>query len=170
MRKMTKTKAREGSKAMADTLRRATVAIILLISTTTAHSQSKSSSYYCVAEFSGGGWYNSTTKRGEGSSLRTNDDNSKFILRMTFIDQANNYNVSITPWGSNAPADCRGSEGSKTVTAAFGVLMCTTSPIQMYVFNPFTNRFFRIYTAGYINGLDNDDTPYIAGGACTKIE
>jgi hypothetical protein len=92
---------------------------------------------------------------------------------MTFIDQANDYNVSITitPWGSNAPADCRGSEGSKTVTAAFGVLICSTSPVQVYVFNPFTNRFFHIYTAGYIGGLDNnDDTPYIAGGTCTKIE
>jgi len=41
----------------------------------------------------------------------------------------------------------------------------------MYVFNPFTNRFFHIYTAGYISGLDNnDDTPYMAGGTCTKID
>ena len=148
------------------------IVVSLLASTTPAYSQqSKSTSYSCVEEFAGGGQYNFATKRWEGSSFRTKDDNSKFILRMTFIDRANDYNISITPWGSNGPADCRGSDGSKIVTAAFGVLICSTSPVQVYVVNPFTNRFFHIYTAGYITDLDNNgDTPYMAGGTCTKIE
>jgi len=148
------------------------MAATLLVSTTVAYSQqSKSTSYHCVAEFAGDGWYNFATKQTERRSFGTKDDNSQFILRKTFINQANDYNVSITPWGSNGPVDCRGSDGSKTVTVAFGVLMCSTSPVQMYVFNPFTNRFFHIYTAGYISGLDNnDDTPYMAGGTCTKID
>src|SRR5215467_3228179 len=118
------------------------IVVILSVSTTAAYSQqSKSTSYYCVEEFAGGGRYNVATKGWEGSSFRTNGDNSTFILRMTFIDRANNYNISITPWGSNGPADCRGSDASKTVTSAFGVLICSISPIQVYVVNPFTNRF-----------------------------
>jgi len=53
----------------------------------------------------------------------------------------------------------------------FGNLHCTDeAELYVYRFNFGTHRFLKIYTAGYVSGLDSrSDTPAISGGLCTKI-
>ena len=43
--------------------------------------------------------------------------------------------------------------------------------LPSYQFNLTNNRFLSIYDFGYIDGRDNnDETPSVSGGTCTKIE
>jgi hypothetical protein len=40
-----------------------------------------------------------------------------------------------------------------------------------YQFNLRTNRFLGAYLEGYVDGKDNnDDTPFVSGGTCSKID
>ena len=163
---------------MVDTLRQATIAITQLILATAAHSQSMTTSYSCVAEFAGGGSYNSFTKHWEGSSINLNSDSSQFILRVThlgsridkklsFPRQFDNYNVSITLSGSKYSLDCKENDNSKVVSTQFGIIKCNA--VFDFVYNTATGRFVQVSAFGYVRG-SNDDTPYISGGTCTKIE
>jgi hypothetical protein len=47
---------------------------------------------------------------------------------------------------------------------------CSAS-LKDYVFNLKQGRFLAVYAVGYVNGFDNNDnTPAIDGGRCTKID
>ncbi len=158
------------------------LAITSLISTTAARAESKNTSLYCVAEFAEGAWFNSSIKRWDGSVFRPE---SKFIMRATFLRtrtdqttinypiQFDDYNVTITESGSDFTIDCyRDGEGNSKIVSfnKFSRGQCKTGSME-YVFNLKTNSFLQIYSAGYKRGQDNNnDTPSISGGTCTKME
>ena len=144
--------------------------ISLLLLSSPSYSQSKNGSYYCVAEWVGGGWFNSPAKRWEGRSFRPT---SKFVIKMKF-DRTDllfdRYDVTIIPSGSNEIRNCW--SGSQIEVALLtDYIKCEVHlPPTGYIFNLRTNRFVTTYEGGYTFGDDNnDDTPTIEGGTCTKI-
>jgi hypothetical protein len=150
------------------------VATLLFLSST-AYSQSKGGSYNCVAEWSAGGWYNSASKKWEGSVLNLPALNLQFILKMTFVEMRTDqnfarFNISITKSGSNIPVYCRAANNPKEVSVSFDRFQCTILSNE-FVFDLNTNRFLHTSTFGYVDGKENNNnTPYIAGGTCTRIE
>jgi hypothetical protein len=130
-----------------------------------AFAQSKDVAYYCVSEVAGGLWYNEKTKKWEGVSFRPE---SKFVLKMIFLHS--NYDVTVTEAGKEYNLRCSEHYGKLGVGDQYKSFSCTTA-VHDYRFNFVTNRFLAIYAHGYVDGKDNDDnTPGIEGGTCTKIQ
>jgi hypothetical protein len=148
----------------------------LLLLSSTAYSQSKGGSYNCVAEWPAGGWYNSASKKWEGSVLNPPALNLQFILKMTFVEMRTDqsfarFNISITKSGSKIPVYCRAANSPKEVSVSFDRFRCSTLFFNDFVFDLNTNRFLHTSAFGYVDGKENNDnTPYIAGGTCAKIE
>jgi hypothetical protein len=143
----------------------------------------KNAAYFCIAEASGGLYYNGTTKGWEGSSFKAEQ---KFILRLKFLrtrmqkgtfifatDEAvSDYEVTTTQSGSNFAEGCESDSGAKEITVVdqLGYVNCEES-FGRLKFNLKSNRFLLAYLSGFVNGKENnDDTPAVSGGACTKIE
>jgi hypothetical protein len=164
---------------------RALISVLMLIltSSSSAFSQSKDASYYCVADAAGGLKYNETIKKWEGGSF---SPGAKFVLRMNFLhprvqkeehagvvteEQVSDYTVTVTTSGSNTSVDCVSQYPSKTVTVYESKnFRCYTAETE-YIFNVRTNRFLAIYRVGYVAGEDNNqNTPSIQGGTCTKMD
>jgi len=143
--------------------------------------QPKDASYFCVAEAAGGLSFNSAQKKWVGTVFRADE---KFVLRLKFVDVQpgtevwdkeetyTNFDVSITASGSSYQAECRqrGSGKNKSISiSSYGSFTCSAS-LQDYYFNLENNRYMNFYAAGYINGADNNEnTPSVTGGVCTKI-
>jgi len=159
------------------------VLVLILTSSGSALAQSKDAAYYCVADAAGGLKYNESMKKWEGASFRPE---AKFALRMNFLrarvqkeeysslvaeEQVSDYTVTVTTSGSNTGVDCISQYPSKTVTVyESGNFRCYTA-VTEYIFNVRTNRFLAISRVGYVGGEDNNDnTPSIQGGTCTKID
>ena len=142
----------------------------------------KDASYFCVAEASGGLSFNAVQKRWIGTSFRASE---KFVLRLKYVD-ANfgtakydkdelytNFEAFVTPSGSNYESKCaplsRG--GNATIAVgSYGGFACYAN-IQEYVFNLNTNRYLNLYSSGYTDGTDNNEnTPSVTAGVCTKIK
>jgi hypothetical protein len=133
----------------------------------------KDLAYYCVGQAAGGLWYNERTKKWEGASFRAE---RKFVLKMNFlrvIDQyESDYKITLTQQGESTSLPCKRNYSVETVSVAdqYRSFSCTTIAYD-YVFNLQTNRFLEIYVHGYVGGTDNNDnTPAVQGGTCTKIE
>ena len=156
---------------------------LLLLSSTAYSQQSKNASYSCVVEWVGGGWYNSSTKRWEGNAFKPSSlgEYSKFVIRMQFVETRpvltfkkteylDDYNVFITPSGSQFPRDCQGNNDSGIVTMRLSTIRCSAA-VSDYIFDQNTNRFLQVSAIGYFTGQDsNDNIPFVAGGTCTKTE
>jgi hypothetical protein len=173
------------------------VMVPLFLLSSLANAQYKNGSYYCVVEWIGGGWYDARTKHWEGSKFNPNSDSdvSKFILKVTFNgrhteqvkeplgdikqEQFDDYNVTIKGSDSSIPLDCRAGfdkglvwyNRSKVISTRSGYNILRCNIVYDYVFNLNTNRFLQISTNGFISRRDNnEDTPSINGGTCTKID
>ena len=143
-----------------------------------AADEGKDAAYYCGDEFSGGVFYNATSKRWESTKFRVSD---KFVLRLKFLksriddrlgieEKVIDYNVTLTTAGTDYSAPCKNyPETIITVGEWSSLLRCHVN-LSEFVFSLKTNRYLRAYLQGYVGGEDNDDnTPHIAGGTCTKI-
>ena len=132
--------------------------------------QSSEGAYTCAAESSGGIFYNEQTKKWEGTSFRPL---SKFTLKLKYVRTATNgdeYAVTIIPSGRNYVLACISYRTQLVQIDEFGYLVCRTDFFN-YKFNLKAGRFVETYLMGYINNHDNnDDTPMLSGGVCTKIE
>jgi hypothetical protein len=155
--------------------------IPLLLLSSVAYSQSRNMSYSCVVEWVVGGWYDSSTKHWEGRSFKPATFRySKFILGMKFLqtrpvqtfhrmEDLDDYAVFITPAESPLPRDCQGDNDTGIVTMRLNAMRCSAGVLD-YSFDLKTNRFLQVHASGYVNGDDdNDNIPFIAGGACTKL-
>ena len=133
--------------------------------------------YYCAVNFAGGIAYNDTLKRWEGAlfnpsgnfvaKLSFHESKKKSIGSFTFdLDE---YDVTITEERDNSVTDnCLHDKKPPTNEEKFG-MSCNTG-LKEYKFNFDNHRFMKIYTEGYVTGVDNNnDTPAISGGLCTKI-
>jgi len=138
--------------------------------------------YYCTEKFSGGVQYNKTLQQWEGTSFVPGKG---FVVKLSFRETVKNtlgtdedaYDVTITEEGTS-PTRFNGcvvlarlpSEPQPPLIDEFSDLSCTDEAgLTVYKFNFRTRRFLKIYTAGYLFGDNNDDTPAISGGLCTKI-
>src|SRR5258708_6541574 len=154
---------------------------LVLLSSPAYPQQSKNGSYSCVVEWVGGGWYNSSTKRWEGNAFKPTSlgEYSQFVIRMQFVvtrpvltfkkpEYLDDYNVFITPSGSQFPRDCQGNNDSGIVTMLLDTIRCSAA-VYDYIFDQNTNRFLQVSAIGYFTGRDsNDDIPFVAGGTCPK--
>ena len=133
--------------------------------------------YYCAVKFVGGLAYNSARKQWEGALF---SPSGNFVVKLSFRESKkksigsftfdlDEYDVTITDERENSVADnCLHDKKPPTNEEKFG-LHCNTV-INDYKFNFDNHRFMKIYTEGYVDGVDgNNDTPAISGGLCTKI-
>ena len=143
----------------------------------------KNASLFCSTEFSAGLSYNSVNKRWQAATFRPS---AKFILKLKFQgsrvrkdilnkDEAvNDYEVTITPAGTNSTVPCYSASNDRRGLISFGEIdnyFDCVAVLQQYSFNMKNNRFLEAYLFGYVTGEDNnDDTPSVAGGTCTRID
>src|SRR5215470_7768529 len=151
----------------------------------TAFAQSKDVAYYCVGDVAGGVSYNDKTKKWEATAFRPHQ---KFVLKMKFLgvrkeEQLSDYKVTVTEtkeedWRRALEMEpyeglpCRGEDRNETVTVSdrFTTVSCSTGAYD-YQFNLGTYRFLATYPYGYTDGRDNNDnTPSVEVGRCTKID
>jgi hypothetical protein len=146
--------------------------------------EKRDGAYYCTPKFSGGLIYNPAQKQWEGSSFENVSYHGNFVMKLAFrettkysspstlFEYRDEYDVTITNEGSPVAASCLELDGKPPFINGFGVLRCNVADgLFEYKFNFANYRFIRIYTSGYVNGADNNDnTPAISGGLCTKIQ
>jgi hypothetical protein len=146
-----------------------------------ARADNVSSSYFCVVEASGGMAYDQGMQKWVGSVFRPD---GKFVLRLQRVGQrteknvfgndewVTDYKIFITKSGTNFAQPCErwGSTDHVVSQSGNGALYCTDA-VTDYGFNISNGRFLVSYMQGYLSGRDNnDDTPAMSGGTCTKIE
>jgi len=166
-------------------IRRAYLAALpLLLAGAAAEAQiaPKDASYSCAAEFAGGIRYNEQTKRWEGPTLKPE---AKFVMRMQHVrsikrknfrgkdEPAQVFDVTITKADSNTPLPCYSWQVPSRSVVLGGVDMSfgCFGALHEHQFDLKTNRFLISSTAGYIFNTDNNnDTPIVIGGTCTKID
>ena len=159
------------------------IAVLLLGLSDSRAIELKNASYFCAVEFAGGLAFNKTLKKWESAKFRAD---SKFILKLEFLRRGiqkaptgvdepfADFNVTITEAGTNNINPCfpmeRVADLNVKMTGNFDRLNCI-SAFSEHVFNLKTNRFLAYYKYGYVDGNDNnDDTPGVFGGTCTKID
>jgi hypothetical protein len=138
-------------------------------------------SYFCNVEASGGVSYNANTQRWVGTTFRPE---GKFVLRLHFLKErvikneivkdetVKDYTATLTNAGSKYARPCAKSGAVDPTVTVFerGQLYCTDGTTD-YSFSIQTNRFLASYLVGFVGGEDNNDnTPSISAGTCTKIE
>jgi hypothetical protein len=135
----------------------------------------QSEAYYCTSEAAGGLSYDSAEKKWVGSIFRPD---IPFVLTLQKVgDQSpERYHITITPHGERFAQPCipvgGGTVGDNVQVYSRALVMCS-SPwlITLYQFNLMNNRFASHYLLGYVDGIDNNNnTPGVSGGRCTKIE
>jgi hypothetical protein len=139
------------------------------------------STYFCIVESSGGVAFDARSQKWQGTVFRPE---GKFVLKMEWLksrvenskylgdQRVNDYHVSITQSGGTYPMPCgNGARPDGTVVSIFegGSFRCEAG-LQDYAFNIGTNRFLVAYMVGFISGTDNNEnTPAMSAGTCTKI-
>lgn len=149
--------------------------ILAVFAPSAAKSQIASSSFFCAAEFVGGLAYNVYQKHWESATFTPTQ---KFVLTIKVVstrvedsESIDDLIVTVTPSGSSFAAPCSRSGGAQqsTIPSMYGLIQCVAN-VTEYTINRRNNRFLASYSYGYINGKDNnDDTPTMSGGTCTKI-
>ena len=159
--------------------------VLLLLSGAAAQAQSSDdSSYFCEPQFAGGLAYNEQRKVWESAKFIPGN---KFVLKLKFVAKnmeknvegrelsVARYIVSITFAGENGGRSCLDwsdpAAGGWNIALLDGYIACDGPRLTRYKFNLQSNRFLTSYLQGYISGKDNNnDTPSVAGGLCTRIE
>jgi hypothetical protein len=142
----------------------------------------KDASYFCTVEFVGGIAFNQTLKRWDSAKFRPE---RKFVLKLKYLttrtqkdlfgkdETVTDFNVTLTEAGSNSPLPClkTGDDWSAIVPILQYDFVSCTSGLSEHSFNLKKNRFLASYMFGFIDGSDNNDnTPSVSGGTCTKID
>jgi len=135
--------------------------------------------YSEAVEAAGGLSYDERAKKWEGAAFNARD---KFVLRLKFLrirvqksifgkdETVYDYSVTTTKAGSNSPSPCETHSETYVTVTELGWVVCH-SDFQEYRVALKANRFLRGYLLGYIDGKDNNqNTPSIEGGTCTKID
>ena len=136
--------------------------------------------YLCTKEFSGGLAYDAKTKKWHSTTFKPD---GKFVLRLKYTGQIiektfgsekiayYQYDIMLTPAGTSEEYSCIDPGGRKTVSIRDRLYFRCGSLSGYYAFDLQNNRFLQAYLEGYVGGRDNnDDTPFVAGGTCSKIQ
>jgi hypothetical protein len=158
-------------------------AAVFLISCQAISAESKDISYYCTKDATGGVRYNEKTKKWEATNFKPDGN---FVLKMQYLRSYANkagfgssditeYTVTVTIAGSKYAAPCSydyfyAHTGREIVPLTNNRLRCDASLVD-YTFDLDSNRFLATYLQGYTDGIDNNEnTPSISAGTCTKID
>jgi hypothetical protein len=157
------------------------VSCLSFSSSASAEIEQKDASYYCVAEIAGGLSYDGTTKKWAGAVFKATD---KIVLRLKFVDTQKgtlsldkgitykHFRAVITAPGAKSGIDCvtLGDTRQTVAVGNYAGFSCYAGYSE-YTFNLDTNRYLKVYDMGYADGADNNEnTPAIVGGVCTKID
>jgi hypothetical protein len=137
----------------------------------------RDSSYFCAEDFVGGLSYDVSQKKWGTAKFRPE---AKFVLRLKYIrswikddENVDDYNVIITHLGSTYNAECLDFSQSQHEVVSdrkYTNLRCRANESD-YIFNLKNSRFLSVYPVGYVEGEDNNDnTPHVSGGTCTKMD
>ena len=143
--------------------------------------EAKSAAYYCISEAAGGVAYEERLKKwtsthfrpGKGFVLKLNflSTNREKMFDWTDISTVNRFIVTVTEAGSSLESPCRNLKDYRSPVEFWddGWLRCEAG-LSEFRFNPVNNRFLKAYLVGYVGGdNDNENTPAITIGVCTKI-
>jgi hypothetical protein len=151
-----------------------------------AVAQSGDASYFCVEEFAGGLKYNATVNNRVGTvftpdheflvSLKSAKPRDAITEAARARAQVREYAITVTQSGSNNAVPClnlfgQGGDGTVLITVllAGGQGFCQAEDTD-YKFNFAANRFLSVHPFGFVDGKDKpENTPYISGGTCTKV-
>jgi hypothetical protein len=153
-----------------------------LLSSSSAHAiEGRDAAFYCTPEAAGGLAYDDKLRKWHSANFHPERN---FVLKLQFIqskqekiadwadpDTVNQFEVSVVEAGSNKKKNCRNMKDYQLPVPVWsdGWVRCEAA-LTEYRFNPANNRFLQIYLLGYIDGKDNNDnTPSINAGICTKI-
>lgn len=140
----------------------------------------RDATYFCNVKAAGGLRYDEQTKVWRSANFKPGNS---FVLKLKFVasrtqkswndkdEPVNDFSVTLTEEGSNSEKKCYNSRTFKEIItiSSINYINCNSS-ITEYTFNLESNRFLAAYLVGYVGGDDNnDDTPSISGGTCTKI-
>jgi len=160
------------------------IALAVVLLSTSAYGQSNRGTYFCVTEWTAGGEYKSQIKR--WNSVLFNPG-SKFILNIRQVkvrskpaeiakpDEFDLYRINITEAGSDYSYPCPGKAPGKAFDfnlAEINKIITCSVLLSEYRFNIDNHRFLQFHGGEFLEGRDSNDseTPFIAGGTCTKIE
>ncbi|EKS39846.1 hypothetical protein HMPREF9695_01807 [Afipia broomeae ATCC 49717] len=164
-------------------LRAAVFGAISLSTQTPAFSlPSEDAAYFCTVLFSGGISYDSFSKQWGSAKFRPSE---KFVLKLRFLQEREeppyvpslpptkykDFQISLTEAGKNTSRPCHNTSNAKLPVSIdeYENAFCTSS-LSGYRFNLKANRFLTWYAIGYVDGSDdNENTPSMGGGTCTKI-
>jgi hypothetical protein len=122
--------------------------------------------------------FDGASKKWSAAALRVDQ---KFVLRMKYGGsrmakltaeevQVSDYDITITDAGTDFDRPCSYNQKMVTIHDDDGGFRCGTIT-EDFVVNIKTLRFLRIYPLGYVSGQDNNDnTPSVSGGTCTRID
>lgn len=137
--------------------------------------------YFCTTEMAGGLAFSTTAKRWEPATFRPTH---KFVLKVKYHrvrEEANSFEksgksivfdveASVTDAGTSTVKNCHPMDGSLGHIEMRDHQFHCEAILMQYRFNLLNNRFLKAYLQGYVEGPDNnEDTPSISGGTCTKI-
>ena len=152
-----------------------------------AFSETLDAKYFCTAESSDGLAYDAALQQWVGTAFKPTH---KFVLRLKLVrtrtptgtersriigDTIGDYEVAITDAGEKVAIPCWSNAAFKAGDGTVPIdgrrwLFCETS-VGNYQLNLNNNRYLEVYPIGYADGQENNDnTPYVEGGTCTKID
>ena len=115
--------------------------------------------YQCVPDQAAGFSFDLSAQRWKSMNLRA--EGEKYIIREATPSESA---LAIVSAGANYE-ECRSTNGFENSGKAY--FECIFGE---FIFNKNTGRFLRTYTAGYIDGLDNNEnTPAILIGRCSQF-
>jgi hypothetical protein len=150
--------------------------LVLLMPSMALGLERRDGAYYCTEKFSGGVRYDNTLNQWQGALFKPGEN---FVVKLSQTkpppeeqDDADArdryYLVTITVEGRSSNG-CVVNYLKPPFIDTEGLLRCeVVSGLRIYIFNFDNHRFIKIYTAGYVDG-SNNDSPNVAGGLCTKI-
>jgi len=147
-------------------MRMKSIALIAVLLSTSAYAQLKEGSFACIEEWSAGGKFSPSKKRWEGVIFQ---DKKEFVVKLTrtHIDA---YTITITKTGYRTPSACAWGDYSEMAISDNNTTGCKLDSTE-YRFHLETLKFITLDREGFLDGKNNhDETPYIAGGTCTKID
>lgn len=125
--------------------------------------------YFCKVTAAGGVAWEEARKQWEGATFRP-DGSFVVSVSSTSGATAGDYTLSISNMGEDRPQRCTNDRTEPLNISTWGMVRCSAA-LHEYRISFDELRFIKAYLVGYVSGEDNNDnTPAITIGECTRIE
>lgn len=130
--------------------------VFLAVASSPLHAEER---YMCVPDHAAGFSFDQSSSTWKSVNLRA--ENERYIISGETLSESA---LSIVSAGANYE-ECHSNKGFGSTNEAY--FECVFGE---FIFNKNTGRFLRTFTAGYIDGLDNNqNTPAILIGRCSPF-